>query len=161
MSIAPARFPGLAPPIALTALLLAAPVMAKSNNALPLHNLSAGSRLVARMPILIPANQADIPLTPNQAVRCTLRMRESKPFDRVIIPAHPLTVASTTRAGFSVARRHEVDTTTYVQIDSEAVQDFACTNPRGEIEASIPEFERSVGAYFKVEAPTRSPVEIN
>lgn len=138
--------------------------LAKTNAyapARPLHNLTAGSRLVAVVPILIPANQADVALTPGQAVRCTIRMRERKPFDRVITPAHPLTVAATSRAGFAAPRRHEIDTTTYVQIDSKAVQDLACVNPRGEVEASIPEFERSVGSFFRLEAPTRPPIEIN
>lgn len=129
--------------------------------ALPLHNLAAGSRLIARVPILIPANQADIALAPRQAVRCVIRMRERMPFDRLISPGHPLTVTATSRAGFAAPRRHEIDTTTYVHIDSNAVQDFACANPQGEIEASIPEFERSVSALFKLEGPTRPPVEIN
>lgn len=127
----------------------------------PLHNLSAGSRLVAKVPILIPANQADVALGSGGGATCSLRMRESKPFDRIISPSHSLTVESTSRAGFSSARRHEVDTTTYVELRSRAILDFACVNPRGQIEASIPDFVRTVSPYFELIPARNAAAEID
>src|SRR4051794_22777856 len=71
-----------------------------------LHYLNAGTKLVAKQPIIIPANADQIILSSGAfpGSVCKMRMKEPKPFDRVILEDHALTVRGTSRGGFSSSR---------------------------------------------------------
>lgn len=115
-----------------------------------LYNLSAGSKLVSLQDIPIPANQSDVPISlEGSRTSCRLRMREPEPFDRLIPANRPLVVGGASRAGFSSARFSAV--TTYVQLNSNSVDDVLCVTDRGRQQTTYTDFVDSVASNFKVE----------
>jgi hypothetical protein len=139
------------------------PVLAHATLSIPryLHYLNAGTQLVAKQPIVIPANADQIPLT-NGSVPgaiCKLRVREPKPFDRIIPEDHALTVAGTSRGGFSSSRKSSVST--YVQINSRAVDDLVCVSDRGSREMTVDEFEKLLAGDFVLKTSRQPPQVID
>ncbi len=126
-----------------------------------LHYLNAGTRLVAKQPIVIPANADQIALTNGSLPGsiCRLRVRERKPFDRVIPEDHALMVAGTSRGGFSSSRKFTVST--YVQIDSRAVDDLVCVSDRGSREMTMDEFEKLLAGDFQLKDSQQPPQVID
>jgi hypothetical protein len=135
--------------------LSAFPVFADTSLPQLLHNLNAGTKLVAKQPIIIPANTDQITFasrtTPGSI--CRLRVKESKPFDRVLPADKALIVASTSRGGFSSSRKSSLST--YVRLDSHAIDDFVCTADRGAHEMTINEFAQVLAGDFLIRSSDR------
>jgi hypothetical protein len=126
-----------------------------------LHHLSAGTKLVPTQPIIIPANTDQITLV-NRAMPgsiCKLRVKEPKPFDRVINDTHPLVVSGTSRSGFSSP--HRASLWTYVEFNSRGVDDLICVADRGSHEMTFTEFEKVLAGEFLIKLPERHPVVID
>jgi hypothetical protein len=126
-----------------------------------LHHLNAGTKLVAKQPIVIPANADQITLTSGTTPGsiCKLRVKEPKPFDRVLPESQALTVAGASRSGFSST--HRLSLSTYVQFDSRSVDDLVCVADRGSHEMTFNEFERIIAADFSVRLPDQPPTIID
>lgn len=126
-----------------------------------LHNLNAGTKLVAKQPIIIPANTDQVTFasgaTPGSA--CKLRVKEPKPFDRVLPADQALTVAGTSRGGFSSSRRSTLST--YVRLSSRAIDDFVCTADRGAHEMTVNEFTQILAGEFLIRSSDRPPTVID
>jgi hypothetical protein len=142
---------------------LAFAVGAFAENAPPrlLHNLNAGTKLVTKKPIIIPANADQIALTNGAAPGsvCKLRVKEPKPFDRILPPDQALTVAGASRAGF--ASSHRLSLSTYVRVDSHSLDDFVCVADRGAHEMTVNEFERIIAADFSIQLSNQVPTVID
>jgi hypothetical protein len=132
---------------------------AESTPSLPLHNLNAGTKLVAKQPIVIPANANQITLSSGAVPGsiCKLRVKEAKPFDRVLPEDHALTVSGTSRSGFSSSRR--LSLSTYVRFDSHAVDDLVCVADRGSHEMTLNEFSKVLAGEFAIQ-PSNHPATI-
>jgi hypothetical protein len=139
------------------------PLQAIGSSAPPrlLHHLNAGTRLVAKQPIIIPANADQITLSSGSMPGsiCRLRVKEPKPFDRVLPEADALTVSGTARAGFTSSRRLALST--YVRFDSRAIDDLVCVADRGSHEMTFDEFERILAGGFSVKLPDQPPTVID
>jgi hypothetical protein len=129
--------------------------LADSAPSLPLHNLNAGTKLVAKQPIVIPANANQITLSSGAIPGsiCKLRVKETKPFDRVLPEDHALTVSGTSRAGFSSSRR--LSLSTYIRFDSRAVDDLVCVADRGSHEMTVNEFSKVLAGEFAIQPSDR------
>lgn len=127
----------------------------------PLHLLSAGTQLVAHQSILIPANSSQIMLSNSASPGsvCRLRLKEAKPFDRVLPENRALIVSGTSRAGFSTSRR--IAMSTYVQLNSRSMDDFVCVSDHGSHEMTMGEFERILAADFSIKLPEQAPTIID
>lgn len=126
-----------------------------------LHYLNAGTQLVAKQSIVIPANADQITLATGSLPGsvCKLRVKEPKPFDRVIPEDHALTVSGTSRGGFSSSRKSTVST--YVQFDSRAVDDLVCVSERGSREMTVNEFEKILAGDFALRPSQKPPTVID
>ncbi|MFL5815106.1 MAG: hypothetical protein ACJ763_16135 [Bdellovibrionia bacterium] len=126
-----------------------------------LHNLNAGTKLVAKQPIIIPANTDQITFANRAAPGsiCRLRVKESVPFDRVLPADQALTVAGTSRGGFSSSRRSSLST--YVRFNSHAIDDFVCTADRGAHEMTVGEFSQLLAGDFLIRSSERPPTVID
>jgi hypothetical protein len=126
-----------------------------------LHNLNAGTKIVAKQPIMIPANTDQITFANRAAPGsiCRLRVREPMPFDRVLPADQALTVAGTSRGGFSSSRRSSLST--YVRFDSHAIDDFVCTADRGAHEMTVSEFSQLLAGDFLIRSSERPPTVID
>lgn len=121
---------------------------------LPLHQINAGTKLVPKQEVFIPANSDQITLSTQSGAVCKLRVRERKPFDRVLVPGHPLVVEDTYRSGFSSA--HRASMTTYVLFRSKAVEDLACVTDHGAREMTLGELQKAVSPLFSVDLNDRA-----
>ncbi len=126
-----------------------------------LHYLNAGTQLVPKQSIIIPANENQITLTHGATPGsvCKLRLKEPKPFERVLPENQALTVSGTSRAGFTAS--HRLSLSTYVRLNSRSIDDLVCVADRGAHEMTYSEFERILAASFTIRLPNQPPTIID